>query len=191
MPSQTRPKAQINGIQTTSPFFAQFPDFTPDPKASLTDDFHRLAAQRGWKHTSKRWRKMWSQCVSFEYDYLIGSTLASLESWRLLCVEVGLGADYPSITKCKAVCSVPFRPSPCLSMYGNGKVDDDYGGGQALSKVSVNIIDLLDSRRAGTQVRTFKSRRQLAEYSKEHDKIFNRNVAKQDKLLRVLLRPLF
>ena len=68
---------------------------------------------------------------------------------------------------------------------------DDIGGGQALSQVFVNIIDLLDSRRAGTQVRTFKSRRQLAEYSKEHDKIFNRNVAKQDKLLRVLLRPFF
>lgn len=65
---------------------------------------------------------------------------------------------------------------------------DDIGGGQALSQVFVNIIDLLDSRRAGTQVRTFRSRRKLAEYTKSRDKFFSRDEAKQDGLLRVLLR---
>lgn len=115
---------------------------------------------------------MWNQLANLEYDRLIGSTLISLDSWRGLCVEVGLEGGYPSITKCKTVCFAPLALSECACMctlYEKKNVDY-IGGGQALSQVFVNIIDLLDSRRAGTQVRTFRSRRKLAEYTKSRDK---------------------
>lgn len=54
----------------------------------------------------------------------------------------------------------------------------------------MNIVDLLDSRRTGEKVKTFKNISQLSKYTKQERKVFNRNLAKQDKLLRVLLRRL-
>lgn len=105
------PRRRSNRDQTASDFFIQFPDFTPNPTATLADDFHRLADHRGWTRNSKRWRKMWNQLANLEYDRLIGSTLISLDSWRGLCVEVGLEGGYPSITKCKTVCFAPLALS--------------------------------------------------------------------------------
>lgn len=54
----------------------------------------------------------------------------------------------------------------------------------------VNIVDLLDARRTGERVKTFKNIWKLSHYTKQKGKVFNRNLAKQDKLLRVLLRVL-
>lgn len=54
----------------------------------------------------------------------------------------------------------------------------------------VNIVDLLDARRTGEKVKTFKNIWKLSQYTKKKGKMFNRNLAKQDKLLRVLLRVL-
>lgn len=61
---------------------------------------------------------------------------------------------------------------------------------QALSKVYVNLVDLLDSRVKGTTVKKFPNVKALREYTFKTKKFFNRNVAKQDKLLTVLLRHL-
>lgn len=43
--------------------------------------------------------------MNLEYDRLIGQELTSLESWRRLCVEVGVegGGQLQSIKKCKEV----------------------------------------------------------------------------------------
>lgn len=54
----------------------------------------------------------------------------------------------------------------------------------------VNLVDLLDCRRMGTKVKTFRSVGELSTYTKRTDKVFSRVVAKRDKLLRVLLRRL-
>lgn len=93
-------------MATNSPFFSSFPDFTPNPSSPISTDFQRLASHRGWKTNSKRWKKMWNQCMNLEYDRLIGNTLSSLQSWQRLCGEVGLGdgTRFGSIRKCKMVC---------------------------------------------------------------------------------------
>lgn len=54
----------------------------------------------------------------------------------------------------------------------------------------VNIVDLLDARRTGEKVKTFTNIKKLSQYTKQKGMMFNRNLAKQDKLLRVLLRVL-
>ena len=54
----------------------------------------------------------------------------------------------------------------------------------------MNLVDLLDCRRMGTKVKTFKSIKELSKYTKRSHKFFNRDVAKRDKLLRVLLKVL-
>lgn len=61
---------------------------------------------------------------------------------------------------------------------------------QALASVHVNIVDLLDSRGTETDVRTFPSISALRTYTHRTGKFFARSAAKQDKLLKVLLRKL-
>ena len=60
---------------------------------------------------------------------------------------------------------------------------------QALStKVHVNLIDLMDSRRQGTEVRVFNSYQQLVKYTRSSKKYFPRDEAKEEGLVRILLR---
>lgn len=61
---------------------------------------------------------------------------------------------------------------------------------QALSRVYVNIVDLLNCWDTDDHPRQFHSVRQLSEYTWREKKFFNRAVAKQDKVMRVLLKKL-
>ena len=62
---------------------------------------------------------------------------------------------------------------------------------QALHKVHVNIIDLIDSRRQGTQVKVFATTQKLVSYTQATGKIFPKTKAKEDGLLKVLLCRVF
>lgn len=125
---------------------------------------------------------MWNLCLSEEYDHLIGRDLSNLQNWQRLCEEVGLTGVkemFTSIKKCKMVSFLLFfQKRDCVDRV------------QALSKVYVNLVDLLDCRRIGTKVKTFRSVGELSAYTKRTDKVFSRVVVKRDKLLKVLLRAL-
>lgn len=59
---------------------------------------------------------------------------------------------------------------------------------QALKgKVWVNIVDLVDCRRTGQQVRRFKSRAELRSYTRKKSKMFPREEAKENGFLTALL----
>lgn len=62
---------------------------------------------------------------------------------------------------------------------------------QALHNVHVNIIDLIDSRRKGTQVQIFATRQKLVSYTWRTAKIFPKKKAKENVLLKILLREIF
>ena len=62
---------------------------------------------------------------------------------------------------------------------------------QALHNVHVNIIDLLDSRRQGTQVKVFATRQKLVSYTRATKKVFPKEKAKENVLLKILLRAIF
>jgi hypothetical protein len=62
---------------------------------------------------------------------------------------------------------------------------------QLLKKIHVNIFDLIDAARSGTAARTFSSSYELAQYSKANDKVFRKVAAKQNKLLKFMLRHIF
>lgn len=59
---------------------------------------------------------------------------------------------------------------------------------QALNKVHVNIVDLLDCWDKDECPRLFKSQRELARYTQQEGLTFPREVAKQDKVVGILLR---
>ena len=62
---------------------------------------------------------------------------------------------------------------------------------QALHNVHVNIIDLLDSRRQRTEVKVFATRQKLVSYTRANKKVFPKTEAKQNVLLKILLREIF
>ena len=62
---------------------------------------------------------------------------------------------------------------------------------QALHNVHVNIIDLIDSRRQRTQVQVFATRQKLVSYTWATEKIFPKKKAKENVLLKILLREIF
>ncbi|KAJ5371563.1 hypothetical protein N7517_003569 [Penicillium concentricum] len=61
---------------------------------------------------------------------------------------------------------------------------------KALARVHVNIVDVLDCWNSDATPIRFKNKQALAAYTQASKKFFNRHIAKQDKLLRVLLRKL-
>lgn len=96
------------------PFFAGFPGFRQDPKASVSAEFARLAKSRGWKPGTKKWKTSWFLCIDAEYDRLIGDRSSSLELWQELCRKLDLDGDLPSIRKCRMVglsCLLPSNRS--------------------------------------------------------------------------------
>ncbi|GAQ06271.1 hypothetical protein ALT_3592 [Aspergillus lentulus] len=147
----------------TRAFFTDFPDFKSNPDASVSDEFNRLANYRKWKTGSKTWRKMWNRCMALEYDRLLGQNLSGLQNWQQLCEELDLKGPFTSIKQCK----------------------------KALSKIYVNIVDLLDCRILKKKPTKFPNLRALEKYTRESGRVFSRHLAKQDKLLRVLLRKLW
>ncbi|CAG8248624.1 unnamed protein product [Penicillium nalgiovense] len=132
------------------------------PGLPITAAFEFIAQQRGWKQGSKTWKRNWNACMNDEYDRLIGYRTANLATWQELCAKVGLNHSFTSINQCK----------------------------KALALVHVNLVDLLDCWNSDYTPTRFKSKKALAAYTEENHKFFGRDIAKQDKVLRVLLRKL-
>ncbi|KAJ5238244.1 hypothetical protein N7489_008335 [Penicillium chrysogenum] len=133
-----------------------------DPELPLSFAFGLIGLQRGWKPGSKTWKKNWNACMNCEYDRLIGCRVTSLTTWQQLCAKLGIKDSFKSINQCK----------------------------KALARVHVNIVDLLDSWNSDTIPMRFQNKEALATYTKSTQKFFGRHIAKQDKVLRVLLRKL-
>ncbi|KAF8848917.1 hypothetical protein BDZ45DRAFT_698001 [Acephala macrosclerotiorum] len=83
-----------------------------------------------------------------------------LKNWQRLCYYLGLKGGFNSITQCKT----------------------------ALKSVRVNIFDLRDQIRGGKKARLFKTKGELAKYTRKNKKAYRRTQAKREGLVRALLR---
>ncbi|MCJ1428354.1 hypothetical protein MMC29_006263 [Sticta canariensis] len=141
-------------------YFAAYPDFIPDPHLPLLRNFYRLAKAQAW--SKKRRNKEKQIYLLGQYAiHLGGISTGGLQKWQDLCRELKVDPIPMSITQCKRAL----------------KTD-----------VHVNIIDLIDSRRLGTEVTTFRSHEALVKYTRSSSKYFPLNRAKADELKKVLLR---
>jgi hypothetical protein len=107
-------------LPLTSEFWLQFQGqgFDPNPKAPFSEEFDRLAKQKGWSEKTKSSQRVaaFSAEISFHWN---DSTV--LRSWQALCVVVGVAVQ-PSISKCKVVGGLlavdiskyPSRPAYCV-----------------------------------------------------------------------------
>ncbi|KAK5936607.1 hypothetical protein PMZ80_011135 [Knufia obscura] len=143
-------------------YFGRFGGFEHDESASLVEEFDRLALHQSWSSKSKRYRQEKQKCFAEEFHRHYGKDTNKLSNWQHLCREVGIEPQ-KSITQCKRM----------------------------LSKVAVNIVDLVDHRRTGSAVQQFASKARLRRYSITTGKIFSKKNAKEDGYLSALLIQMF
>lgn len=148
--------------------FNRFPDFFRDPQAKKEERTRYVKALAD------------THIGSIER----GGTGEKLASFQRLCQDLSVSPTPASVTQCKKVC---HECSDGLACFLNA---DRLG--QELKKVNVCIIDLIDSRRLGTQVDCFSNSRELQEHIRTTKHYFPKDEAKgnADGLMKVLLRKI-
>lgn len=167
----------------SSSFFSQYPEFDHDATAPLVAEFQRLSLQRGWKADGKKFRQNRQKCLAQEFEHHYGHTSNKLAGWQTLCADVYISPIPPSINQCKKVGRLSYHLD-VRSLTAHRDI-------KALSKIAVNLVDLIDSRRTGKKVKLFPSKNALRNYSIKHDKIFPKRQAKADGFLCALLIEIF
>lgn len=111
----------------------------------------------------------------------------SLEDWQALCKAVGVTDNLmpSSITRCK---KVGLPPHSHLSTKTNLI---HFLSTQTLRSYNANLSDLCTALNTGTVAQTFPSVAALARYSKREGKIAIKAAAKENPLLKMMLRKLF
>ncbi|PSN59007.1 hypothetical protein BS50DRAFT_509359 [Corynespora cassiicola Philippines] len=145
---------------TDNTFFGKFPGFEPDPSAPVSNEFFRLARHMRWRPGSKRFSKMRAECFRSEFAVYFGNDASRLQNWQSLCLELGIRENIGSITQCR----------------------------KKLSRVHVNIVDLIDGRRTGDEPPMFPSMKALRRYTRSMGKFFPKEEAKAEGFLKALLR---
>ncbi len=88
-----------------NPYFEDYPDFTPNPRASVVSEFKRLAAIEYWKPNSSKYRDERTNYLISEYNIRLGKLGKEhkLEDFQELCHKVGIKDVPSSIAECKKV----------------------------------------------------------------------------------------
>jgi len=153
---------------------AQSSHFQSDPTASLLDNFKRLAIQEGWKKKSKTYkeerRAFLAEGVVTGFWDTFGGNVSSLQAWQSLCKTIGV----PESKELEA------ENAPQLTSISACH--------RALKGIYVNLVDLVDAGTSGKVISTkFGSQRELAKYILRTGKVFPRDRAKKNPLLRRFL----
>ncbi|KAJ5921920.1 hypothetical protein N7516_009623 [Penicillium verrucosum] len=138
-------------------------DFGVQTKTPAIDEFNHLSREMNWKRGSRKYRSELSKFLESEFAIHFGTDATKLENWQALCLELKIQNSIQSIKQCR----------------------------KALAKVHVNLVDLVDSRRTGKEVKHFASQNALRKYTIETGKIFPKSAAKKDGFLKALLREIF
>lgn len=165
-------------------FWVRFPDFVLYDNKPWKHEFDRLAELRNWTSGGEVYnlqlQDCWDSINQFPYvlnpDFLPvspsrandhDSQVVRLAKWQLLCQLLYL--DPPeSITKCKVVSHVPLYRSTMRNQQE-----------QVLRKVQVNLYDLHDAWINKTHPPTFKTLKQLKQYSLDNNIVFPKQEAKK------------
>ncbi|KAM5475406.1 hypothetical protein MauCBS54593_001094 [Microsporum audouinii] len=141
-------------------YYSRFPGFQSNPTASSSDEFTLLARHMGWGKKSKTYKRERASFLASEFATHYGADGTKLQNWQALCLELQIREPIDTITKCR----------------------------KALSKVHVNLVDLIDARRTGKAPTKFPNSQSLREYTLSKGKIFPKAAAKEEGFLKALLR---
>ncbi|KAF2250991.1 hypothetical protein BU26DRAFT_274359 [Trematosphaeria pertusa] len=164
------PKSEVHLFDN---HFAHFPGFQPEKTAPFAEEFVRLARSQGWEENSQDYRVQQVAALMKEYDchfptpqvnednVELGEEEKELRRYQLLCRECGK-KEGDTVEEC-----VSFLQG----------------------KPYTNIVDLIDKRRTGQPIELFSDFRKFKKYTlKTPGKCIDRNIAKEDGLLRSLLQ---
>lgn len=118
IPSRTATAGVAAASRCTSSFFAQYPNFVPNPSAPLHSEIDRLAMQEGWHTRGKRVGRIAAYSAELALQC---SGKSRLESWQALCVDAGVAETKgvpTSIKGCKKVCISSNLYIPNSSLQG-------------------------------------------------------------------------
>jgi hypothetical protein len=102
--SKSTPPSPSTPPPTPSPYWLQFPGFTPIPTSTFNSELSRLAKQCNW--TNKEKRKQQVKALAAEITHHYGVHQNKLDRWRQLCEDVGIDVVPTSITQCRKVRSI-------------------------------------------------------------------------------------
>jgi hypothetical protein len=80
-------------------YFHRFSGFQPNPSASATSEFARLARHMNWSLRSKTYRREKANFAASEFNRHFGAD-GRLQNWQALCRELQLEVSTSSITQC-------------------------------------------------------------------------------------------
>jgi hypothetical protein len=139
--------------------------------------FNRLAIREGW--SKKQRNKHRPDAIAGELEVFYGTNAEKLEKWQELCRDVGIEPG-TSNKKCKEVCRHAGVLSCLLTCV------------QALSKVHVNLVNLINHRRnRNVPLRIFPNYHAFRTWTlKKRCRIFPKKAAKEEGFIKALLRDL-
>lgn len=113
------------------------------------------------------------------FDTTYGRNVSRLQAWQDLCRDVGVGIG-GSIDQCQRV-GPKHTPSP----ESFNSLTHRY---QNLKGIYINIVDYVNAKQHGTDVRRFSSPKALSNYIRNNPaKMFPRDEAKKNPILRWML----
>ncbi|KAE8148528.1 hypothetical protein BDV25DRAFT_141721 [Aspergillus avenaceus] len=146
-------------------FFAQYPGFAYSRDQPIHAEFYRMCDDFRWRKDEPERERAWKLfriAVVQAFNSTVGSDANDLASWQRICLCLGI--------------------SPMPKGLHNAQ--------QAVVHTHVNLVDLLQSIRAGSPVEAFSTLEDLRAYTIENRKYFPKEEAYEGGLLRFLLREI-
>jgi len=106
-PSPHKPNQHPDALPTKpqsslpSPYWLQFPSFTPSPTSPFKQEFARLAQHQTWPSAERRSQQIKALAAEIAHHY--GTHLNKLGRWQQLCEDVGIEVIPRSVTQCRKV----------------------------------------------------------------------------------------
>ncbi|KAI9446049.1 hypothetical protein H4582DRAFT_524670 [Lactarius indigo] len=161
-PSQKNIIVRPLGVETPlEGFFSQFSNFQSQPSNSPVVEFDRLCKTYQWERNDperKAAREEFQYAMKLEFDDLYGSDEKDIENWHKLCYVLRIDPAPDTLQKCRT----------------------------AVLKKHVNLVDLVHGSKE--EVRIFETETELSRYTKETDKFFPKQDARDGGVLRALRR---
>jgi len=167
-------------------FFAQYPSFNYDRANSSPREFYRMCDQFQWKKRpdnacppvrKEAWEKFRVAMV-VEFNSRFGTDAEDVFSWKGICEFLQMN---PMPSGVESMRKVGLGP-----MYVLDRTDIH----KAVINTHINLTDMLDSKRRGEAISTFKTQDELVGYTIHEGRYFPKEDAYAGGLLKYLLREI-
>ena len=168
-------------------FFAGYPAFDYDRSASSPKEFYRMCDHFHWvkgndgKYPPARNRahEAFRMAMVQAFNHNFGTDVNNINSWESICDLLGIQPVPTDVAEMK-------KASQQVILY----IRANHNSTKLVLSTHVNLSDLLDGGRSGSEVRIFDTEAELAAYTISSGRIFPKVEAYAGGVLRYLLREI-